>query len=77
MSSKGLALDGAELGDQLERCHRAGYGRALSCCGRDPLEAEEVLQIVLKDAEDPFGKADPSFSSPIKNPPSRSRARPN
>jgi RNA polymerase sigma factor (sigma-70 family) len=37
-------MDGIELRALLERHHEAGYGWALHCCGRDPVEAEEVLQ---------------------------------
>lgn len=35
-----------ELVDLLEEHHRAGFCWALSCCGRDPHEAEDVLQTV-------------------------------
>lgn len=35
-----------DIRDQLENHHRASFGWALCCCGRDPLEAENVLQIV-------------------------------
>lgn len=40
------SMDIAELRDQLERHHRESYGWALSCCSRDPGEAEDVLQTV-------------------------------
>ena len=36
----------AELQAELERLHSASFGWALSCCRRDPTEAEEVLQTV-------------------------------
>jgi RNA polymerase sigma factor (sigma-70 family) len=36
----------SELKTELERLHHASYGWALSCCRRDPAQAEEVLQIV-------------------------------
>jgi len=36
----------AQLKAELERLHRASFGWALSCCRRDPSEAEEVLQTV-------------------------------
>jgi RNA polymerase sigma factor (sigma-70 family) len=39
-------MDISALKVELERHHRASYGWALSCCGRDPTEAEEVLQSV-------------------------------
>lgn len=39
-------MDLAEIKDLLEAHHGAGYGWALSCCRRDPAEAEEVLQTV-------------------------------
>ena len=39
-------MDIAELKDELEKLHSASFGWALSCCGRDPGEAEEVLQMV-------------------------------
>jgi RNA polymerase sigma factor (sigma-70 family) len=39
-------MDNAELKVELERLHRASFGWALSCCGRDREEAEEVLQTV-------------------------------
>lgn len=35
-----------ELRDQLEKYHRESYGWALSCCARDPVEADGVLQTV-------------------------------
>ncbi len=35
-----------EVRAQLERCHTASFGWALSCCARDPALAEEVLQTV-------------------------------
>ena len=31
---------------ELEKHHSSGFGWAMSCCGRDPSEAEEVLQFV-------------------------------
>jgi RNA polymerase sigma factor (sigma-70 family) len=36
----------SELKAELARLHEASFGWALSCCRRDPAEAEEVLQIV-------------------------------
>jgi RNA polymerase sigma factor (sigma-70 family) len=38
-------MDISAIKDELERHHRASYGWALSCCGRDQPEAEEALQI--------------------------------
>lgn len=39
-------MDEAELKAQLEMLHRESFGWALACAGRDPLEAEGVLQSV-------------------------------
>lgn len=39
-------MDITELKAQLEGLHGASFGWALSCCRRDPAEAEEVLQTV-------------------------------
>src|SRR5260370_25275125 len=39
-------MDISAIKHELERHHRASYGWALSCCGRDPAEAEEMLQTV-------------------------------
>jgi RNA polymerase sigma-70 factor (ECF subfamily) len=39
-------MDIAELKVELEKLHSASFGWALSCCGRDHGEAEEVLQTV-------------------------------
>jgi RNA polymerase sigma factor (sigma-70 family) len=39
-------MDIAELKGELEKLHSASFGWALSCCDRDPGEAEEVLQVV-------------------------------
>jgi|SRR6266516_2082330 len=39
-------MDIAELRDELEKHHTASFGWALSCCRRDRVEAEEVLQTV-------------------------------
>lgn len=39
-------MDLAELKVELEKLHSASFGWALSCCGRDRGEAEEVLQSV-------------------------------
>ncbi len=39
-------MDNAELKFELEKLHSASFGWALSCCGRDRGEAEEVLQTV-------------------------------
>lgn len=36
----------SELTAELERLHGASFGWAMSCCRRDPTEAEEVLQTV-------------------------------
>ena len=36
----------AELKAELEMLHSASFGWALHCCGRDRVEAEEVLQMV-------------------------------
>ena len=35
-----------DLKAELEKLHPASFGWALSCCGRNPAEAEEVLQTV-------------------------------
>lgn len=48
-------MDGLELRAQLEKHHCEGYGWALCCCHRDPLEAENVLQAVYVKVLD--GKA--------------------
>jgi RNA polymerase sigma-70 factor (ECF subfamily) len=39
-------MDSLALKNQLERYHAESYGWALSCCSRDPREAEDVLQTV-------------------------------
>jgi len=39
-------MDISELQAELEKLHGASFGWALSCCRRDPAEAEEVLQTV-------------------------------
>jgi RNA polymerase sigma factor (sigma-70 family) len=39
-------MDISELKAELEKLHAASFGWALNCCGRDPVEAEEVLQTV-------------------------------
>src|SRR6476646_8760032 len=39
-------MDIAELKAELETLHSASFGWALSCCRRDTVEAEEVLQTV-------------------------------
>jgi RNA polymerase sigma factor (sigma-70 family) len=39
-------MDIAELKVELQKLHSASFGWALSCCGRDRGEAEEVLQTV-------------------------------
>lgn len=39
-------MDISELKAELERLHGASFGWALSCCRRDPEDAEEVLQTV-------------------------------
>ena len=38
-------MDESELRAQLEQFHPVSYGWALSCCSRNPMEAEDVLQI--------------------------------
>ena len=46
-------MDIAELMAELEMLHSASFGWALSCCRRDRVQAEEVLQMVyLKILED-------------------------
>ena len=45
-SARGPATDHAELRARLERHHREGYAWALSCCGWNAVEAENVLQSV-------------------------------
>ncbi len=37
-------MKSTELEAQLERLHPESFGWALSCCGRDQMEAEDVLQ---------------------------------
>jgi len=39
-------MTASELQAELEKNHTSCYGWALSCCGRDRVEAEEILQIV-------------------------------
>ena len=39
-------METSELKAELARLHEASFGWALSCCARNPTEAEEVLQIV-------------------------------
>lgn len=39
-------MNSAELKAELEKLHQASFGWALSCCGHDRAEAEEVLQTV-------------------------------
>ena len=41
-----IRMDIAELKAELQQLHSASFGWALSCCGRDREEAEEVLQTV-------------------------------
>jgi RNA polymerase sigma factor (sigma-70 family) len=36
----------SEVRAELEKHHPSGFGWALSCCGRDPSEAEDVMQAV-------------------------------
>src|SRR5215475_13284463 len=43
-------MDDHELRDELERHYRESYGWALSCCSRNPHEAENVLNIVYLKA---------------------------
>lgn len=43
-------MDSVELRAQLEKHHRESYGWALSCCARNPAEAENVLQAVYLKA---------------------------
>ena len=37
-------MDESELRAQLEQFHPVSYGWALSCCSRNPMEAEDILQ---------------------------------
>jgi RNA polymerase sigma-70 factor, ECF subfamily len=39
-------MDNADLRSQLEKLHPESYGWALSCCRRDPADAEGILQDV-------------------------------
>jgi hypothetical protein len=39
-------MDSHELRTELERYHRESYGWAISCCSRNPADAENVLQAV-------------------------------
>jgi len=39
-------MDGATVREKLEACHPESFAWALNCCGRDPIEAEDVLQTV-------------------------------
>jgi RNA polymerase sigma-70 factor, ECF subfamily len=39
-------MDNSELRAQLEMCHLESYGWALSCCLRNPADADSVLQTV-------------------------------
>lgn len=39
-------MDITELKARLEKLHGSSFGWALACCGRDRVEAEEVLQLV-------------------------------
>jgi RNA polymerase sigma factor (sigma-70 family) len=39
-------MDDSELRTQLEKLHTAAFGWAMSCCARNPAEAEDVLQTV-------------------------------
>lgn len=43
-------MNNYELRAELEKHHRESYGWALSCCARNPAEAENVLQIVYLKA---------------------------
>lgn len=43
-------MNNYELRGELEKHHRESYGWALSCCARDPAEAENVLQSVYLKA---------------------------
>jgi len=43
-------MNDIELRAELEKHHRESYGWALSCCARNPAEAENVLQIVYLKA---------------------------
>ena len=36
----------SEVKAELEKHHSSGFGWAMSCCGRDPSEAEDVMQAV-------------------------------
>jgi RNA polymerase sigma factor (sigma-70 family) len=40
------SMEISEVKAELEKHHWSGFGWALSCCGRDQSEAEEVLQLV-------------------------------
>jgi RNA polymerase sigma factor (sigma-70 family) len=37
-------MEASELRAQLEQLHPVSYGWALSCCSRNPMEAEDILQ---------------------------------
>src|ERR1700687_6061962 len=41
-----LSMDISELNAELEKHHRSSFGWAMSCCGRDRAQAEDVLQTV-------------------------------
>jgi RNA polymerase sigma factor (sigma-70 family) len=38
-------MDASELRAQLEQLHPVSFGWALSCCSRNPMEAEDILQM--------------------------------
>lgn len=49
-SCETVLMNDHELRAELERHHRESYGWALSCCSRNPSEAENVLQIAYLKA---------------------------
>lgn len=57
-------METEELKDLLEQHHASSFGWALGCCGRNPADAEDVLQIVYLKVLD--GKARFSGTSSFK-----------
>ncbi len=51
-------MDEVELRRQLERAHADCFGWAMACCGRDPDDAEEVLQTVYLSVLDGHARYD-------------------
>ena len=51
-------MDEVELRRQLERVHADCFGWAMACCGRDPDNAEEVLQTVYLKVLDGHARHD-------------------